>query len=252
MAANKAINGTSYTPRRFGVATPLYPKAPLLKQYPLWRRYVSGESMTENNVNELLEQTDKLNSELLKIGGSIIKADNGNMYQMDFMSLSVINRSLELSKGFKLMIQSKYFLCAAPLLRLQLDNLLRYSAIWLVDNYDEVIQEFISGVPIRKIKDRSGKKMTDAHLVSVLSEDIDWIKPVYERTSGYIHLSESHFHKTLLASGDEGYVQFGIGDKSKPVPVESFIEAVEAYNAITITLINYASGWFKTKSEFNK
>jgi len=40
MSYNKAIIGTLFTPRRFGVAAPLYTKAPLHKQCPIWRRYV--------------------------------------------------------------------------------------------------------------------------------------------------------------------------------------------------------------------
>ncbi|WP_197535863.1 hypothetical protein [Photobacterium profundum] len=165
------------------------------------------------------------------------------------MSLSVINRSLELSKGFESMVRSDLFLCAAPLLRLQLDNLLRYSALWIVEKPDEVCQQALAGTPIRKLKDRSGKKMTDAHLVAVLSKDIEWIKPVYEKTCGYVHLSESHFHKTLL-SAENGKVSFGIGDKSKPVPPESYEEAVAAYNAVTTELLTYAQGWLETKSGY--
>ena len=37
---NKAIIGTLFTPRHFGVAAPLYTKALLHKQCPIWRRYM--------------------------------------------------------------------------------------------------------------------------------------------------------------------------------------------------------------------
>lgn len=43
---NKAIIGTLFTPRHFGVAAPLYTKALLHKQCPIWRRYTEINRLT--------------------------------------------------------------------------------------------------------------------------------------------------------------------------------------------------------------
>lgn len=207
--------------------------------------------MNNKSIEQYLETISDFDKKLIKTTGKITRANNGAMYQMDLFSLAVVNRSLELSKGFESMIKAELFLCAAPLLRLQLDNLLRYSALWLIEDPDAVCLEVLGGKPIRKIKDKSGKKMTDAHLVSVLSKEIDWISPVYEKTCGYVHFSESHLHKTLL-SANGGKVEVGIGDKAKPVPDSALKEACAAYQAITIELLSYLEGWLQRKQSYEK
>ncbi|PSU97838.1 hypothetical protein C0W80_16055 [Photobacterium leiognathi subsp. mandapamensis] len=206
--------------------------------------------MSHKSLDLYFQEIRDLNNKLIKTMGSICRADNGSMYQMDLLSCAVVNRSLELSKGFESMITSDLFLCAAPLLRLQLDNLLRYSALWLVENPDAVCGDVLGGKPIRKIKDKSGIKMTDAHLVSVLSKNVKWISTVYEKTCGYIHFSESHFNKTLLSVNDDGKVEIGIGNRARPVPKESLEEACAAYKAITFELLSYLEGWLKEKQSY--
>lgn len=207
--------------------------------------------MSIKSIDQYFEEINDLDKKLIKTVGKITRANNGAMYQMDLFSSAVVNRSLELSKGFESMIKGGLFLCAAPLLRLQLDNLLRYSALWLVENPDAVCLEVLGGKPIRKIKDENGNKMTDAHLVSILSKDIEWISSVYEKTSGYVHFSETHFHKTLLSAKD-GKVEIGIGDRAKPVPDSALEEACAAYQAITIELLRFLDGWLQTKQSYEK
>ncbi|GAM53985.1 hypothetical protein JCM19231_3505 [Vibrio ishigakensis] len=207
--------------------------------------------MKKRSSEQYLEAIRELDKQLIKTVGKITRANNGAIYQMDLLSSAVVNRSLELSKGFESMVKAKLFLCAAPLLRLQLDNLLRYSALWLVENPDAVCLDVLGGKPIRRIKDKNGKKMTDAHLVSVLSKETEWISSVYEKTCGYVHFSESHFHKTLLsAKGDK--VEVGIGDKAKSVPDSALEEACAAYQAITIELLRYLDGWLLTKQSYEQ
>ncbi|HFG2066236.1 TPA: hypothetical protein ACGF3R_003427 [Vibrio cholerae] len=207
--------------------------------------------MSKKSIEQYLEVIGELDKKLITTVGKITRASNGAMYKMDLFSSAVVNRSLELSKGFESMIKSELFLCAAPLLRLQLDNLLRYSALWLVENPDAVCLDVLGGKPIKKIKDKSGKKMTDAYLVSVLSKEIEWISSVYEKTCGYVHFSESHFHKTLLSAKD-GKIEVGIGDKAPPVPDSALEEACAAYQAITTELLRYLEGWLHTKQSCGK
>lgn len=44
-----------------------------------------------------------------------------------------------------------------------------------MEDHKAVCLDVLRGKPIRKIRDKNGKYMTDAHLVSVLSKGIDWI-----------------------------------------------------------------------------
>jgi hypothetical protein len=194
---------------------------------------------------EHFERSEQLNKELLSLSAQIVKA--GDVFHMDVLTMAVVNRSLELSEGFQDLILSEKFLCAAPLLRLQIDNLLRYSAAWLVDKPHEFIAEIMKGTPIKKLKDGSGKKMADFYLIKKLSSDIPWIESVYEKTCGYIHFSESHFHKVMLSTDDNGEFSIGIGSHSKKIPESTYIEAIEAFNAATLEICKYVYGWLKTK-----
>ncbi|MGF1849464.1 hypothetical protein [Vibrio lentus] len=194
---------------------------------------------------EYFEKSEELSKELLSLSGQIVKA--GDVFHMDILTMAVVNRALELSEGFKDLILSEKFLCAAPLLRLQIDNLLRYSAAWLVDKPHEFVAEVMKGTPVKNIKDASGKKMTDFYLVQKLSSDVPWVESVYEKTCGYIHFSESHFHKVMLSTEDDGIFSIGIGSQSNQIPKETYIEAIEAFNAATLEISKYVYGWLKTK-----
>ncbi|MFT6909438.1 MAG: hypothetical protein ACJAS1_006157 [Oleiphilaceae bacterium] len=194
---------------------------------------------------EHFKKSELLNKELLSLSGQIVKA--GDVFHMDILTMAVVNRALELSEGFKDLILSKKFLCAAPLLRLQIDNLLRYSAAWLVENPHVFVAEVMKGTPVKKLKDASGKNMADFYLVQKLTPDVPWVKSVYDKTCGYIHFSESHFHKVMLSTEDNGAFSIGIGAHSKDIPEATYIEAVEAFNAATLEICKYVYGWLKTK-----
>jgi len=206
--------------------------------------YVFKESSVSEQITASLKTTKELNNELLSLSKEIIKA--GDVFHVDIMTMAVANRSFELSEGFKQLIEDNKFLCAAPLLRLQIDNLLRYSATWLVEKPHAFVAEVMKGTAIKNLKDESGKKMYDAYLLKKLSADIPWISEVYRRTSGYIHFSESHFHKVFSPS-DDGSFSIGIGSYSNSLPEEVFLEVVEAFNATTYEILKFVYGWLKTK-----
>ena len=185
-----------------------------------------------NKIDTCFDELSALNKELLSLAGRVAKADEGNVFAVDLMTMAVVNRALELSEGFKLLIKNELFLCAAPLLRLQLDNLLRYSAVWLVEKPHEFCMEVFKGTPIKKLKDASGKKMKDYYLVEKLSHEIRWIKSVYEKTCGYVHFSEEHFHKIITSAADDGSFSIGVASYSKPVPESAMIEDEECGTSI--------------------
>src|SRR2546427_10538241 len=70
---------------------------------------------------------------------------------------AALNRSLSLVLGFCDLIPDNY-ICAAPLIRLQLDSAVRFSALWLVADPKDFAKRVSSGKPIRKLKDRDGQQ----------------------------------------------------------------------------------------------
>jgi len=160
-------------------------------------------------------------------------------------ALMVLKRSLSLVFGFAKMIRDRNFLCAAPLIRLQIDNLLRFRAAFLVPNQSQFVVDVIQGKEVRQLQDRTGKKMTDAYLQDVLSSEYPWLKDAYKKTSGYIHLSEEHFFNTVRASSTsrEGAIEAYIGPDDKLVSDEIYQEALEDMILVTHSLLTYLADW---------
>lgn len=200
-------------------------------------------SLLSDSLGELLKHKKQLQF----LAEASLKADKGNVFVMDIMTQAVINRSLELADGFKMLMEKEQFLCAAPILRLQVDNLLRYSAVWLVENPHDFCREVLKGTPMSKLKDALGNYLKDWYLVEVLSKDIKWIRSVYKKTCGFVHLSEEHFHKILVSGSNNGTFTLGIAEYSKPVPLSAQIETVDAFNAVTVELMRHIKGWIQTK-----
>ena len=80
----------------------------------------------------------------------------------------------------------------------------------------------LRGEKVRDLKDRSGKKMTDVYLCQKLGEEFEWVPRVYERTSGYVHLSSTHPMSALSpssgADADDWTFTIKISAEDKPLP----------------------------------
>jgi len=147
----------------------------------------------------------KLNGYINKLTdtiGAIMQADGQRVYSVDFFALPLLNRSVKLLDGFLLLMKDKNYLCAIPLIRLQLDNSLRFYATMLATSPQDVVDAFMNGNPFHKLKDRNGEKMTDSHLATELDKLFPGVKKLYSDTSGYVHLSDSHFYAIIIRSGE--------------------------------------------------
>jgi len=177
---------------------------------------------------------------------NIIKAMNVSegFIGLDLFIMSILKRSISLVFGFITLIREENFVCAMPLIRMQIDNLLRYHAAFLVDDQSEFVLAVWSGTPIRKIKDRNGKYMTDVYLKEELSKDFTSLNEMYEKTSGYVHFSEEHFFNTIRASGKgEGKIEAFVGPKDKFVTTQLYEEVTETMISITHSLLQDMADW---------
>jgi hypothetical protein len=128
----------------------------------------------------------------------------------DMLVAAFLNRSMGLVRGFCSLIGDNY-ICAAPLVRLQLDNLLRLSTIWLVDDLDKLTAHVADGKQIDKLKDRHGKRMRDSYLAQRMDEKVAGVAEVYKSACGYVHFSDAHLYHTIVVTGDRS-VRIEIGD----------------------------------------
>ncbi len=146
------------------------------------------------------------------------------------------------------MIEARNFICAASILRLQLDTALRFAAAWLAPDPHLLAHEVLKGTSIRAQKDRGGHQMTDAYLVSILAKEYPWITNVYKQTSGYIHLSEKHIFNSVIEVGHDGRFAMKMSPDDVVITDNLYVEAVQAFQAATDVFLRYLEGWVYTKA----
>ena len=179
------------------------------------------------------------------------KAYGGALYGLDLLAFGALNRSKAHIAGFRSLLRERNLLCAGALLRLQIDTALRFFAASLVESPHGFAIDVLSGKQIRDIRDRSGKRLTDAYLVSRLGEEYEWIPRVYERTSGYVHFSATHIMAALSPTedpADSTGIEMKISAIDKPLPESLYIEACDAFCSSTEVLLEYVRAWVFTKA----
>jgi hypothetical protein len=146
----------------------------------------------------------------MKIG---MDEGEGSLFTVDLYTSAVVNRSISLMSGFLVLSKEFNYISSVPLIRLQVDNCLRYYASSLVADANEFFRIYLKGdYFIAHLKDRSGKRMTDTYLAEKLNELFPGILTLYKKTSGYIHLSNAHsFVHTNIVKDKERTIGTRIG-----------------------------------------
>lgn len=204
--------------------------------------------METTSIQEGIAKIKSLERKNLALAEKMLLAYNGTFYSLDMLALAALNRSLSQCAGFRKMIYLRNFICAAPMIRMQLDSAMKMYAAFIVDNPHTFAENVFRGFPVRNQKDKYGKKMTDANLIEYLSKDYNWIKNVYKQTSGYIHLSEKHIANTHRSFDSKTRsVEHIVASNQNFLPKEIFIEAINGFVACTDILFKYIEGWIFTK-----
>jgi hypothetical protein len=203
-----------------------------------------------SQLQQSLNRVEDLENAQIELAKRMIKAYDGAMYAVDLFISGALNRSAALSEGFKSLVKSKNLICAGAILRLQIDTAIRIFAVTLVDDSNQFVSDVLKGKHIRDLKDRDGKKMTDRYLVEQLSDEYPWLPKVYEKTSSYIHFSDTHlFASVQNVEKDKRTLSLKISAVDRDeIPEKLYIEAVEAFNAATEIIVRFVKGWIFTKS----
>ncbi|WP_370004018.1 hypothetical protein [Winogradskyella sp.] len=168
-------------------------------------------NVNQDDLNQIFKNLDVLEKLFIKeskIFLTIGSEENGkgSVHQMDLFVSAVVNRGISLSSGFKTLALNNNYICAIPLIRLQIDNCLRFYASTLVTDYNDFFMQYLSGKHIRNIKDAYGNKMTDNYLAKKLDKDVfPGILNMYQNTSGHVHFSNEHtfMHNKIEKQNDE-------------------------------------------------
>jgi hypothetical protein len=180
-----------------------------------------------------------------EVGKRLFDTCNAEIYPCDALAFSILERSLNLLKGFHLLLSNGGYTPGVGLLRMQLDSILRFSGVARCTNPHETAASIINGVELRKLKDRSGSLMNDSYLVSELAIYNPWVTHVYKLSSGYIHLSDQHFYHFLLRTkwNDKGERDFGIGDSDENTSLDHKIQLVNAFSVLTRGILKVVNEW---------
>ena len=167
-------------------------------------------------------------------------------HPMGLVGDAAFKRYFDLSDGFVMLIKNKNLTCAAPLIRVHLDTVLRIFALSIAGDQDEFAKAMLGGEHIRRMKDKDGKKMTDKHLVQLLSKQYHWIGEVYEESSGYIHMSNKHIYLAIHPKNA------GEGSTDNKLPDVVYLRAIDKFREITRPLLRRMHEWVLEKHNASK
>ena len=98
------------------------------------------------------------------------------------------------------------------------------------------------------MKDKNGKKLTDAKLRDYARDLFPWIDEVYENASKLIHLSEKHFFLTIeKMSKNERAMTLCIREGNPNLAESEYLNLIHSLIVITEYILEIAKGWLLTK-----
>ncbi|OIA98720.1 hypothetical protein AK95_16295 [Paenibacillus sp. LC231] len=168
----------------------------------------------------------------------------------DFFIVAVSQRSIDIIEAYKQVIDSWNITSAGPLIRMQLDNLLRLVYISKISNSDEITLELFNGKSFYDFIDSEGKRLTDVRLRQHARDHYPWIDEIYKKASKFIHFSEFHMRIPIDESDKDRTIAFSI---RKPAPDKVSREDIKSYfeimNLITNEILRYIYSWAKHKKD---
>lgn len=141
---------------------------------------------------------------------AVIPFMNGDCTQGDLYLASTSEYVMRLIDGFISMLESRNLVCVAQLLRAQVGVCLRTFALFAAEDQDDFLKQVFRGVPVNRLKDFSGEKMSDGRLQDLLEKIDPKVRDVYKVTSGFVHFSTDILPS--MGVPGEGYeVEFNFG-----------------------------------------
>ncbi|WP_443813787.1 hypothetical protein [Collinsella sp.] len=141
---------------------------------------------------------------------AVIPFMDGGFTQWDLYLASSSEYVMRLIDGFIPMLETRNFVCVAQLLRAQVGVCLRTLALFVAKDQEDYLKQVFRGVPVNRLKDRSGKNMTDGRLQDLLSEFDPEVENVYKATSGFVHFS-TDILPSMGVPGEGCEVEFNFG-----------------------------------------
>jgi len=201
-------------------------------------------------VLQLLTALEGDRKAMLKLGVAMTGGERAPMYPLDFITFGAVKRNLSMTAAMRLLVESWNLVCARAVLRLHIDTSLRYSAAWMVDKPHDFATKILGGERIDRMKDKHGRRLTDAHIVQTRSSDYPWLPDVYANLSGYVHFSGSHVFDSIASMNEETRsINFEITDTDLRFPEASWVEILECFRHGTEILADYLHSYHAAKQQ---
>jgi hypothetical protein len=163
---------------------------------------------------------------------------------MGLLVIAACNRSINLASGFCALLRNRNYTCAAPLIRMQLDNAMRIFAGTLVANENEFAMKVFNKVAVGGIPDVSGKPMKDGYLIAKLEPRFPQLSKLYGQVSGDVHLSDSHCRNILKQSkADPSHARIFMGAGDKGIGDEVYLRAIRNFRSAMNLFMHVAGEW---------
>lgn len=174
--------------------------------------------------------------------GKQLLAITPNTEVFDMFLISVLNRTVNLNKAFVQLIRDNNFIAAAPMIRINLDTLLRTYASGICEfDRNTFALKVISGEKIRKMKIIGTKTlMQDVNLVERISnvKNMEWVKEIYDTGNSFIHFSDNIiFTSSKINNNEERIVEFTIGTNDSFIEMETKLNSVIWMNKIIDSIV---------------
>jgi hypothetical protein len=193
---------------------------------------------------------DSLRIHHLDLTFRFLKAAGRSLLAIDLVLTGAMARSYSVVDGFLSAFDTWNPIVAAPLLRMQIDTLVRVAYIANAPDADEVAFYVLSGGEFRNLTDSDKKRLTDRRLLEHAAATHPWLSPVYETTSGWVHFSPAHIRAAvkLRDHGEEmPRISGAVPIRPEEIPLSALQELLGAMVKATEELFGYIEVWESRK-----
>jgi len=197
-----------------------------------------------------LSELDKQGDELILVGKRLL--ENHELTEFNLFCIAILNRTINLNRGFISLIKEQNYIAAAPLVRLNLDSLLRLFASSQSEfDYETFAKKVRNGEKIATMLDSKKKnRLRDSELVKRIKKipGHSWVKKIYEIGSGFVHLSNQHIYSSLQFE-DNGIINSGIIRNDEFIPEREKIAAAYYMIQSTKGICVFINDWIEVADE---
>lgn len=209
----------------------------------------------KENLEDLLNVLNDEGDELINSGKNLLETISTTEFSI--FCTSILNRTINLNRGFISLTRDSNYITAAPLVRLNLDSLLRLFASTQSEfHYDKFAKKVREGKKISDMYDFNKKrKLRDSELVKRLKniKGFKWTNEIYKIGSGYVHLSNQHLYSSFRIENNQTLVG-GIRKNDEFVPENEKIAGTHYMILSSRGIRIFIDDWINNfrKSKINK